>query len=180
MRKLYRMVESPGLVQGSMKARILLIAVLGLTLGPPGVPAQDTEAEIWIHRFLSALEGEWIGRAGTTPIGPRPYDISFMQTAPGIVVGSVDTGASIHHWKFFEEDGRLRIRFLSTFGGNREPIFLDVDEREDEGILFRAARPPLLSVRVSVSPEPLRIEVFHWNEPHVEIRLTRRPRQQGG
>ena len=41
------------------------------------------------------------------------------------------------------------------------------------GILFRAARLPLLSVRVFMSAERLDIDVFHWNEPHVEIRLAR-------
>lgn len=152
-----------------------LFVALGimLTLGTRVSPAQGDEAEGWIDRFLSAIEGEWIGQAETTPIGPRPYDISFTETAPGNVEGSVDTGASTHYWTFFDEAGRLRIRFLSTFGGNREPIFLDVDKRESEGIVFRAARPPLLSVRVSLSPEQLRIDVFHWDEPHVEIRLTR-------
>ena len=153
----------------------LLVTVgIVLALGSRVPLAGDDDAEGGIDRFLSALEGEWIGRAETTPIGPRPYDISFAETAPGKVEGSVDTGASVHHWTFFDDRGRLRIRFLSTFGGNREPIFLDVDQREGAAILFRAAQPPLLSVRVSPSPEQLRIDVFHWDEPHVEIRLTRR------
>lgn len=150
-----------------------LILGIILTLNAHTAFGEGDETEGWINHFLGSVEGEWVGKAETTPIGPRPYDISFTHTTPGNVEGSVDTGASIHHWTFFDEAGRLRIRFLSTFGGNREPIFLDVDKRESEGILFRAAERRWLSVRVLVSAEQLRIDVFHWDEPHVEIRLTR-------
>ena len=151
----------------------LVLLGVALALGPQAPLAQTLEAEGCIARFLSGVQGEWVGRAQTTPIGPRRYDISFAETTAGTVDGQAQTGASTHYWSFFNEAGNLRIRFLSTFGGNQEPIFLDVAKREVGGILFRAARLPLLSVRVFMSAERLDIDVFHWNEPHVEIRLAR-------
>lgn len=156
--------------------RQLLAAGLLLSLASYSIPAQSVEQEKWIEQFLIALEGDWIGRAELTPIGPRPYNIRFAQTASGKVEGSVATGANTtHYWTFFKDTDRLRIRFLSTFAGNEKPTFLDVDTLESEAILFRAADPPLLSVRVSVSSERLHINVYHWDKPHVEIRLTRSP-----
>lgn len=124
------------------------------------------------QRFLSALEGSWKGQAVMTPIGPRPYDLNFERGADGLV--SASSGEStVHYWTFYRQENDLVIRFLSTFGGNREPILLYAAQRDESGILFRANNPELLSVRVSYPAERLSIDVFHWDQPHVSIRLTR-------
>jgi hypothetical protein len=125
--------------------------------------------------FLSALQASWQGRAELTPVGPRPYDITFEGNANGEVNGFTGD-AVVHHWRFYQQDNNLTIRFLSTFGGNTEPVFLHAREWDERGVLFRAKEPELLSVRVSVSSDLLLIDVFHWDEPHVSIRLTPMPR----
>jgi hypothetical protein len=55
------------------------------------------------HRtaFLAAIEGHWAGQARVTPIGPRPYDMTFVRTAPRQVEGEAHPGASIHYWMFY-------------------------------------------------------------------------------
>ncbi|MDH3695387.1 MAG: hypothetical protein OER96_12545 [Gammaproteobacteria bacterium] len=124
--------------------------------------------------FIAAIEGQWVGRAEVTPIGPRPYNITFRRTSQGRVEGSTNPGRSAtHYWAFYEENGDLRISFLTTFAGNRDPIFLDAKDWDDNGVLFRAKEPRLLSVRVLSTPDRLLIDVYHWDRPHVSIRLKR-------
>ena len=120
------------------------------------------------------MEGRWVGQADVTPIGPRPYDITFRPTSQGRVEGSTNPSrSSTHYWAFYEENGELRIRFLTTFAGNRDPIFLNAKEWDNAGVLFRATEPTLLSVRVLPTPDRLSIDVYHWDRLHVSIRLKR-------
>ena len=140
---------------------VLLLALL----------AQQSAAE-HSDQFLQALVGDWVGRAELTPIGPRGYDIRFSRDQDGSISGSTGE-ATIHHWTFFREEDLVTIRFLSTFAGNREPILLYEVSRDEKGILFRARDPELLSVKVSIPSKQLSIDVFHWDQPHVSIRLSR-------
>lgn len=63
--------------------------------------------------FLAAVEGPWEGQAHVTPVGPRPYDIIFVRTAPRRVEGEAHPGASIHYSTFYEEDETLKLRFYT-------------------------------------------------------------------
>ena len=131
-----------------------------------------SENDNQIEQFLNALEGEWVGRAEMTPIGPRPYDLHFKRNSQGQVEGSTGT-STIHYWMFFEEQDRLVIRFLSTFGNNQEPTFLDAEKWDGEAVYFQAREPELLTLKVSIPAQTLSIDVLHWNKPHVSIRLKR-------
>lgn len=153
------------------KVALLLFSILACGSVAAENPIGPAAGEI----FLSALEASWQGRAELTPIGPRPYDITFERSGDRKVIGSTGN-ATVHHWAFYQQDNNLTIRFLSTFGGNRDPIYLHAEESDESGVLFRAIQPELLSVRVSVSARLLSIDVFHWDQPHVSIRLTRKHR----
>ena len=52
--------------------------------------------------FLAAIEGPWAGQARVTPIGPRPYDMTFVRTAPRRVEGEAHPGA----WRSILSNGR--------------------------------------------------------------------------
>ena len=74
--------------------------------------------------LLTGLEGSWQGQARVTPVGPRPYDMTYVRRAPSRVEGQAHLGASTHYWTFYAERDLLRLRFLSTFGGNLQPLVL--------------------------------------------------------
>jgi hypothetical protein len=124
--------------------------------------------------FLAAIEGPWEGQARVTPIGPRPYDLTFMRTAPMRVEGEAHPGRSIHYWTFYEEDETLKLRFLSTFGGNRQPLFLTATAEQDGALIFHAPQPGFLEVYVRPQAQTLTIEIFLRGKPHVEIHLKPR------
>jgi len=149
----------------------LFVCLLWVVLTGYAVVA-TSETETQIDQFLVALEGEWVGRAEVTPIGPRSYNIHFKPNPQGLVEGSTGT-STVHYWKFYREQDRLVIRFLSTFANNRKPIFLDAVKWDDQGIFFQARDPALLTLKVSFPTEVLSIDVLHWNQPHVSIRLTK-------
>jgi hypothetical protein len=121
--------------------------------------------------FLAAVEGPWEGQARVTPIGPRPYNMTFVRTAPRRVEGEAHPGASIHYWTFYEEEETLKLRFLSTFGGNRQPLVLTATAEHDGEIVFHAPQPGFLAVHVRPQAETLTIQIFLRGKPHVEIHL---------
>lgn len=139
--------------------------------------AQDTSAFNAVTtptQFLSALEGSWAGQAEITPIGPRPYDITFDRVESNRVKGVANPGRALHHWAFFIQDDELRLRFLTTFGGNRDPIqFEAADWDEDGTTTFQALQPAFLKVKIRLDEEHLMMDVFHWDRLHVAIRLAR-------
>jgi hypothetical protein len=139
--------------------------------GGAGIQPPTTERR---SAFLAAVEGPWAGQARVTPIGPRPYDMTFVRTAPRRVEGEAHPGASIHYWTFYEEDETLRLRFLSTFGGNRQPLFLTATAEHDGVMVFDAPQPGFLAVHVRPQAETLTIEIFLRGKPHVEIHLRHR------
>jgi hypothetical protein len=89
--------------------------------GEAGIQPPTTERRT---AFLEGIEGPWEAQVSHAPIGPQPYDMAFVGTAPRRVEGEVHLGASIHYWMFYEEDEMLKLRFLSTFGDNLQPLFL--------------------------------------------------------
>jgi hypothetical protein len=139
--------------------------------GEPDIQSPTTERR---SAFLAAVEGPWAGQARVTPIGPRPYDMTFVRTAPRRVEGEAHPGASIHYWTFYEEDETLKLRFLSTFGGNRQPLFLTATAEHDGVMVFHAPQPGFLAVHVRPQAETLTIEIFLRGKPHVEIHLRHR------
>ena len=123
--------------------------------------------------FLAAIEGPWVGRARVTPRGPRPYDMTFVRTAPMRLEGQAHPGASTHFWTFYEEDETLKLRFLSTFAGTQQPLWLAATV-EHEGPSC-STRPSRTSWRCTYGPgQTLSLLIFLRGTPHVEIALTRR------
>jgi len=163
-------LKLPGVSVDGPKSFIALLLLTAVIWGSS--VAENANEATQSESFLAALEATWRGRAEVTPIGPRPYDITFERKKDGRVEGS--TGAStVHYWTFYRQKNALVIRFLSTFGGNRDPIFLYAGLWGESGVLFKAKGPELLSVRVSFPSNLLSINVYHWDKPHVSIRLTR-------
>ena len=126
--------------------------------------------------FLTGLEKQWSGRATYTPVGPRPYDITFKRHSPGRLEGTARPGEmSTHYWSFYQEDQTLRLRFLSTFAGNTRPLLLRATEVAENTWIFKSPRPRFLEVHVKPKPQALGIVIFLRGERHVEIHLKQRP-----
>ena len=126
-----------------------------------------------IEAFLELLPGFWQGEAIETPVGSMAYDMLFHSCGDGTLAGVAKTGASLHYWQFSHRDKNLSIRFLSTFGGNRTPVFLIPDAPDGTILNFFAPQRKILTLGITVSEIQLDIRVFHHNKPHVHIRLTR-------
>ncbi len=65
-----------------------------------------------VSAFLGRIQGAWQGEAIITPIGPRPYDISFAPNAAGEIEGAAEPGGAIHTWAFHRDGEDLKLRFL--------------------------------------------------------------------
>jgi hypothetical protein len=150
---------------------LMLCLPLLIGAGEAGIQPPMTERRT---AFLAAIEGTWEGQTRVTPIGPRPYDMTLVRTAPRRVEGEAHPGASIHYWTFYEEDETLKLRFLSTFGGNRQPLFLTATAEQDGVLVFHAPQPGFLEVHVRPQAETLTIQIFLRGKPHVEIHLRHR------
>ena len=171
----------PGWVETGFRRRHGL--GLALTLGglllyfPSGLQAQDmpphppgVERQV---AFLAALEGAWVGQATVTPAGPRPYDMTFVRTAPGQVEGAAHPGASIHYWTFLQAEHTLHLRFLSTFAGNRQPLLLTATETQGDTLVFHTLEPHFLAVHVTPRANTLTMRIVLRGKPHVAIDLTK-------
>lgn len=126
-----------------------------------------------VNELFAALPGLWNGQAIETPVGPVGYAMNFHQCGEGVVAGVADTGASFHYWRFWKSDGALRLTFLSTFRGNREPTQLVPNKFEENTIWFYAPELALLTVSITLDESNIDIRVFHHRKPHVYIRLVR-------
>jgi len=154
-----------------MKSHVAATLAALLYLHAGALAKADTPAHA---AFLDALVDNWDGRAVRTPHGPLPYDIEFSRSADGAIAGLADPGAALHHWRFLVEDGQLRLRFLTTFGGNTTLIWLNAETVSQTAVMFRAEDPPSLHVRVTNTGEEVNMDVFLHGEPHVNIRLLRK------
>jgi hypothetical protein len=135
---------------------------------PPQPPARERQVA-----FLAALEGTWVGQATVTPLGPRPYDITFVHTAPGQVEGAAHPGASMHYWTFSQAEHALQLHFLSTFAGNRQPLLLTATEAKGNTFVFHTPEPHFLAVHVTPRASTLTMRIVLRGKPHVEIDLTK-------
>jgi hypothetical protein len=168
---------SPALSSGITVLRLLVVLVAGCALSLVFIPHAQAQAprSERIDGFLASLAGQWTGTATTTPLGPLPYDLAFSRCTDNSVHGTANPGAAIHAWTFYRQGAHLRLRFLSTFRGNRDPILLTAESETDEGaMVFRAERPEFLRVLVKVGEANATIQVLHHDRLHVEIYLSRR------
>ena len=124
-------------------------------------------------RLFTVLPGSWKGLAVETPVGPVNYPIHFHECNHGVLAGIAELSVSDHYWQFWLEVGEPRLTFLSTFRGNREPVQLVVSRMEANVIHFHAPDLELLSLAVTLAEPNIDIRVFHNEQPHVYIRLTR-------
>ena len=153
-----------------MQTRTTLALVLALVSATTWAECQQAPG---VGQFFDRLSGDWHGEAVTTPVGPRPYDISFERRDPFWIYGQTNPGAAIHHWGFYCEDVELRLRFLSTFRGNRDPVLLEAIRITDAEIHFKAQKPAFLEVKVRPGYTHSVFEVLHHGERHVLIELER-------
>jgi hypothetical protein len=124
--------------------------------------------------FLSAIEGSWKGKAVTTPVGPRPYDITFQRAGAYKLEGQAEPGdVSTHYWTFFLDEQLPALRFLSTFAGNRQPVFLEATNERKGEWKFNTQDPDYLEVHVKPRHDDLTIRIYLRREFHVEIKLIR-------
>ncbi len=131
-----------------------------------------------IHHFLNALLGPWDGEAVETPVGSVDYDITFQECDDGAHVGVAETGASLHYWRFFEVRGGLRLRFMSTFAGNRQSTLLLPSGIQENAIRLFAPQQEILTLNITPERSQIDIRVFHWGKPHVRIVLERKTSPQ--
>jgi hypothetical protein len=125
--------------------------------------------------FLTGLEKPWYGRATHTPVGPRPYDITFKRHPQGHLKGAArPSEISTHYWTFYQEDQALKLRFLSTFAGNTQPLLLRATEIVKNTWIFKTPRLRFLEVHVKPQAQALDIVIFLRGERHVEIHLKHR------
>ena len=125
------------------------------------------------YRMCSIPRGISYRTAMVTPVGPRPYNITFVRTAAMRLEGHADPGASTHYWTFYEEANTLKLRFLSTFAGNRQPLWLTAIEVRAEAMVFRSPQPDYLAVHVTPRATALTVQIVLRGQPHVKIHLTR-------
>ena len=155
--------------------RHALISCL-LSLGCFTVYAADTAHPLTgkeLVHFMDAITGVWNGRAIETPVGPMAYDMTFYACNPNKVAGLTELQASNHHWQFWRSDNELKLTFLSTFRGNQSPIQLVVRQKAEKTIHFHAPKLDLLTVTVTPLDQHIDLRIFHHQQPHVYIRLTR-------
>lgn len=159
--------------------RWMLCLITALWCGVGAADAVLPLPQARVEHLLGLLPGSWEGEAVETPVGPVDYDIAFEKCADHAVAGVADTGASLHYWRFGDDAGRLRVRFLSTFAGNRRSTLLLAGGIEGDSIRFYAPQRELLTLTVTPTERRLDIRVFHYGEPHVHIRLRRSSREEG-
>ena len=95
---------------------IIALGANSMIAADPCMLEQYTAPKASIHDdFIKMINGTWQGKAIRTPIGPVNYDITYRQTPEGMVQGSADLTASVHHWTFIPEAEILKLCFLSTF-----------------------------------------------------------------
>ncbi len=152
---------------------VLVVAAFNAASMAPAADERALDAAD-VSAFLGRIQGAWQGEASITPIGPRPYDISFAPNAAGEIEGAADPGGAIHTWTFHRDGEDLKLRFLSTFRGNRQPVLLKARGARDGAVIFQALRPEFLSVRIRAETQTLAMRVFHGDRLHVEIRVHRR------
>jgi hypothetical protein len=159
------------------RRRSFPLLAAGLSIAPLPTLSQDTSVDP--DGVLAALLGHWSGRAVETPVGPLPYDVHFSRTGECAIAGAANPGAAIHNWTFYRDGERLSLRFLSTFGGNTDPLVLTATEQAGSAVTFRSAKQNHVRVRLESSEAGVRISVTLRGKPHVEIRL-RRPHPTAG
>lgn len=134
----------------------------------PGNPLKTGD----IAHFFKILGKSWQGRATHTPVGPRPYDINFKRNALGHLEGAAHPSEfSTHYWTFYQEESTLKLRFLSTFGGNTQPLFLTATKVENNTWMFSSLQPRFVEVHIKPRIQTLEILIILRGEPHVEIHL---------
>ncbi|MCG7987302.1 MAG: hypothetical protein JAY64_19960 [Candidatus Thiodiazotropha weberae] len=131
-----------------------------------------------MEQLLQSLPGFWMGEAIETPVGRMNYDIVFHTCSDGIIAGVAKTDASLHYWQFIRNQDNHRIRFLSTFIGNRIPIVLLPQPTEGRALSYYAPDLKMLTLAINHSPSIIDIRVFHHGKPHVRIQLTQEDGKQ--
>ncbi|MEH6650523.1 MAG: hypothetical protein V7707_10910 [Motiliproteus sp.] len=157
-----------------MPVSLLLIPLLfiAMLIAGSSAIAANQSGDSAQHQ-LQSLEGFWKGEAIETPVGPMNYDMVFHRCSDGTIAGVAKTGASLHYWQFSPDEPPVRLRFLSTFRGNREPVQLLSKKSEGAVLEFYAPELELLTLGITFSTTNGDIRIYHYGNPHVHIWLVR-------
>ncbi|MCP3867817.1 MAG: hypothetical protein GY703_06930 [Gammaproteobacteria bacterium] len=154
---------------------IMLVAWLGFS--SPATSNESVRLSDEADAYLKGLPGFWKGVAVETPVGSMNYDIFFHTCKDGTIAGVAQTGASLHYWQFMPDRELPRLRFLSTFRGNRTPALLLSRSSDESTLNYYAPELEILSLQITFTASTVDIRVFHHGRPHVHIRLTRKQRR---
>ena len=152
--------------------RVFRLILILLLLASSGCK-RDTEKPNLYSDFFNSLLGNWKGCAIKTPVGPRPYDLHFQRNQQGQLNGIADPGpASDHHWSYQFKGNVLWLQFLSTFRGNKTPVWLSAMASDGPTVRVRSKNSGKLKVEVTIIDNTQNIEIFLHDKPHVSIRLV--------
>ncbi|TQV81532.1 hypothetical protein [Aliikangiella coralliicola] len=157
------------------KWALFFIFVTAFLIVPPSLKARPPQAtsDNQPSDFFRLLTGEWKGMAVKTPVGSLEYNIDFAITDDNQLYGVADTGASSHHWRFFQDEGKLQLKFLSTFRGNSTPVLLVQNKSDNNQFVFQHKNPKYLQVWINFSNQLVTIKIILREQPHVRIELTK-------
>ena len=126
-----------------------LLAMSIVALGTNGMIGADpcmlgnyTAHETSVHdEFIIEIKGTWQGKAIRTPIGPVTYDITYRQTPEGMVKGSADLIASVHHWTFLPGAEKLKLCFYLPLLETLNPCCLSLSRWMGMSIFLKPMIP---------------------------------------
>lgn len=124
-------------------------------------------------RFQALIAGEWQGKAVHTPIGPTPYDIEFRKQNDLCLIGTAYNGFTHHTWVFCDDQGDLKLDFLSDFRGNDLPIHFKLVSEQEAIWTFHADSHDFMDVLMTIRENSGWIKIMHHGKLHVQINLER-------
>lgn len=125
-----------------------------------------------IENFLNLIANDWKGNAVQTPLGPVGYSINFTKNPNGHVSGAAYLNRSTHYWDFYRQSNQLKLKFLSTFAGNTQPIYFAAQHYSDSHVEFISTSRNDVKVIIKPGYRKMVIRIFLRNKPHVIIELA--------
>ncbi|MES9862838.1 MAG: hypothetical protein ABW157_20785 [Candidatus Thiodiazotropha sp. LLP2] len=151
----------------------LFLSTALMALSPLCAAEKSFHTQEHFESLLRDLPGYWHGEAVETPVGPMNYDIVFHNCTDGAIAGVAKTGASLHYWRFIPRRDDRQLQFLSTFMGNRTPTLLLLRASNEHRLLFYAPQRKILTLEIRYAEPNIDIQVFHHEQPHVLIKLSK-------
>ncbi|WP_064609565.1 hypothetical protein [Photobacterium sp. J15] len=101
--------------------------------------SDSEKSQSQVEQLLLPLIGCWEGEALKTPRGALPYPVCFKRLDDGTLYGLAKLNVSDHHWYFYLNNKKSRLRFMSTFADNLKPVNLPATKLQARHIEFSTA-----------------------------------------